>query len=59
MATETKPFDAAEYLSSPEMQAEYLIAALEDGDANTIANVLGDIARARGSVEFWALWDFP
>lgn len=46
MATETKPFDAAEYLSSPEMRAEYLRAALEDGHEAVIATVLRDIAQA-------------
>jgi probable addiction module antidote protein len=52
MATKTTAFDAADYLNSPEIQAEYLRAALEDGDTNTIAMVLGDIARARGASQF-------
>lgn len=52
MATKTTAFDAADYLNSPEMQAEYLRAALEDGNTNTIAIVLGDIARARGASQF-------
>jgi probable addiction module antidote protein len=52
MKTETRKFDAANYIGSPEMQAEYLRAALEDGDPDTIAIVIGDIARARGASEF-------
>jgi len=48
MATKTIPFDATEYLNSPESQAELLSDALESGDAGYIANALGVIARARG-----------
>ena len=51
MATKTIPFDAAEYLSSPESQAELLSDALESGDAGYIANALGVIARARGMTD--------
>ena len=52
MKTETRKFDPTNYIGSPQMQAEYLRAALEDGDPDTIAIVLGDIARARGASEF-------
>jgi probable addiction module antidote protein len=52
MAIETNCFDPGAYLKSQEQQAEYLRAALEDGDPGTIALVLGDIARARGASEF-------
>jgi probable addiction module antidote protein len=52
MPLETKLFDANEFIRTPEEQAEYLRAALEDGDADTIAIVLGDIARARGASQF-------
>ena len=41
-------WDAADYLDSEEMIAEYLNAALEDGDASILSAALGDIARARG-----------
>ena len=51
MATKTIAFDAAQYLSSPEAQAELLTDALETGDAGYIANALGVIARARGMTE--------
>ena len=51
MALETTPFDAGKYLKTRERQAEYLRAALEDGEPGTIALVLGDIARARGASE--------
>jgi probable addiction module antidote protein len=52
MPVETTPFDLRRYLQSPESQIEYLRAALEDGHPSTIAVVLGDIARARGVMEF-------
>jgi probable addiction module antidote protein len=51
MATDTRPFDAARYLESPDAVAEYLDAALETGDAAFIARSLGTIARARGMTE--------
>ena len=43
-----KPFDAAEYLDSPEMIAAYLNEALEPEDASAIAVAIGTVARARG-----------
>jgi probable addiction module antidote protein len=45
---ETKVWDPAEYLRSDEAFAEYITAALEDGDPHFIAACLGDVARARG-----------
>ena len=48
MALETKPWDAVDYIKSPEQQAAYLEAAFEDGDPALIAAAIGDIARARG-----------
>jgi probable addiction module antidote protein len=44
----TRPFDAAEYLDSPEMIAEYLTEALETDDATFIAKAIGTVARAKG-----------
>ena len=44
----TAPYDAAEYLKTPEQMAAYLEAALEEGDPHFIAKALGNIARARG-----------
>jgi len=51
MPLETKPWDPAEYLNSPEDVAAYLEAVLEDGDPAAIARALGAIARARGMSE--------
>jgi probable addiction module antidote protein len=45
---ETLPFDAAEYLDTPESQAELLADAFETGDAHYITVALGVVARARG-----------
>ena len=45
---DTIPFDAAEYIDTPEAQAELLADAFETGDAAYIANALGVVARARG-----------
>lgn len=42
------PFDAADYLTTPEDRAAYLEAAMEDGDPKVIAAALGNIARAVG-----------
>lgn len=44
----TRPFDPAEYLDTPEAQAEFLTDALETGDAGEISHALGVVARARG-----------
>lgn len=45
---ETKPFDAADYLTDPESQAAALSDALESGHKGVILSILGAIARARG-----------
>lgn len=45
---ETSKFDIADYLDSDEMIAEYLNAALEDGDENAIITAIGNIAKAIG-----------
>jgi len=44
----TRVFDAAEYLDSPEMIAEYLTEAFETDDEVFIAKAIGTIARAQG-----------
>lgn len=41
-------FDVAEHLDSEEMIAEYINAALEDGDPDLLMAAIGDVARARG-----------
>ena len=45
---ETTPFDAAEYLTTPESQAELISDALGSGDPAYIKHALGIVARARG-----------
>jgi probable addiction module antidote protein len=44
----TTVFDAAEYLDSPAMIAEYLTEAFESDDAAFIAKAIGTVARAQG-----------
>jgi probable addiction module antidote protein len=48
--TKTRPYDVAEYLSTPADMAAYLDAWLEEApdDPAGIARALGDIARAKG-----------
>ena len=48
MAIETEPFDASEFLTTPESQAELLADAFESGNAAYIAHALGVIAKAKG-----------
>jgi probable addiction module antidote protein len=43
-----KPFDAAEYLDSPEIIAAYLTEAFESDDPSAIVMAVGAVARARG-----------
>ena len=47
----TIPFDAAQYLTNPEDQAELISDALASGDAAAVAAALGVVARARGMTE--------
>ena len=47
----TTRFDVAEYLDSPQRQAEYISAALETGDAAFVRDAVGIVARARGMGE--------
>jgi len=44
----TASFDASHYLDSDEMVAEYLNAALEDGDPDLLIAAIADVAKARG-----------
>jgi probable addiction module antidote protein len=44
-------FDAAEHLDTPEAQAEYISAALEDGDPAEIRDAIRTVARSRGMSE--------
>lgn len=43
-----KQFDAADYLDSEEMIAEYLSAALEDENPDVFLAAISDVAKARG-----------
>lgn len=46
-----KPFDAADYLDSEEVIAEYLSAALEDPNPDVFLMAVRDVARARGMAQ--------
>jgi probable addiction module antidote protein len=48
MTLETRPFDPAEFLDTPEAIAEYLALAFESGDHAVIADALGVAAKAQG-----------
>jgi probable addiction module antidote protein len=48
---ETAAFDAADYLDSDATMAEYLNAAIEDGDPDLFLVAIKDIARARGMTQ--------
>ncbi|WP_066519673.1 addiction module antidote protein [Sphingobium cloacae] len=51
MTIELSRFDAAQYLTEPEDQAELLADAVATGDAQIIAKAIGIVARAHGMVE--------
>ncbi|AVT78365.1 hypothetical protein RPPS3_43030 [Rhodopseudomonas palustris] len=44
----TTPFDAADYLDSPEMIADYLTEAFASEDPALITKAIGAVARAKG-----------
>lgn len=48
MTLKTTPFDAAEYLTSPEAIAAYLNDAIANGDADELIAALGTVARVKG-----------
>lgn len=48
---QSKIWDAAEYLDSDEVIAEYLSACLEEGDIELLRAALNDVARAKGMTE--------
>jgi probable addiction module antidote protein len=45
------PFEAADYLDSEEVIAEYLSAAAEDPNPDVFLTALGDVAKARGMAQ--------
>ncbi len=48
MAIETKPFDSADFLDTPEDIAAYIDAWLEDGSPEEIRDALSTVARSKG-----------
>jgi probable addiction module antidote protein len=46
--SELEKWDAADYLTTPELQAEYLSIVMADGDAPEIRDAINAVARARG-----------
>lgn len=48
MPIDFKPFDAAEFLTTPNRVAFFLEAVFEDGDEAEIKQALGVVARAKG-----------
>lgn len=51
MALVTTRYDAADYLTSQEAQAEYLSLAFESDDEAEIKKAIATVARARGMTE--------
>ncbi|WP_419944292.1 addiction module antidote protein [Candidatus Poriferisodalis sp.] len=52
--TRTRPWDAADHLTSEDDRLAYLNAALETGDVQLISAAMGDIARSRGMAQIAA-----
>ena len=48
MRIKLKEFDASAYLDNDEVIAEYLTAALEDGNPDVFLAAVGNVAKARG-----------
>ena len=48
MRIHLKEFDASAYLDNDEVIAEFLTAALEDGDPEVFLAAIGQVAKARG-----------
>ena len=48
MGIETKRWDTADFLDSPEAVLAYVEAVFEDGDPKLIALALNNVARAKG-----------
>ena len=51
MKVTTRKWDTSEYLDSPEIIHEYLKAAFEDGDTESIMDAIGNVAKAQGMSE--------
>ena len=48
MRIKLRDFDASAYLDNDEIVAEYLTAALEDGNPDVFLAAVGNVAKARG-----------
>jgi probable addiction module antidote protein len=48
MRIKIKEFDPSAYLDNDELIAEYLTAALEDGNPDVFLSAVGNVAKARG-----------
>ena len=48
MRIKLREFDASAYLDNEEIIAEFLTAALEDGDPEVFLAAIGQVAKARG-----------
>jgi len=48
MKNKLTTFDAAQYLDSKEVIAEYISQILENGDMDELLSAIGDIAKAKG-----------
>jgi len=46
-----RAFDAADYLDSDDVVAEYLNAALEDDNPDVLLQAIADVAKARGMTQ--------
>ena len=51
MRIRVKKFDPSAYLDNDEVIAEFLTAALEDGDPGVFLSAVGNVAKARGMSE--------
>ena len=51
MRTRVKEFDPSAYLDNDEVIAEYLTAALEDGNPDVFLSAVGNVAKAHGMSE--------
>lgn len=54
MTLQSRPFDPAEYLETPEAVEAYLADAFECGDSAEIGRALGVVARAHGMTQLAA-----
>ena len=51
MRIRVKEFDPSAYLDNDEVIAEYLTAALQDGNPDVFLSAVGNVAKARGMSE--------